>query len=69
FELAGASSVIASRWKVEDEVTGAFFELFYGALLRGESRGEALRSAQLGVAKTHPHPYYWAAFSLLGDAR
>ena len=69
FGLAGASTVIASRWRVEDGVTASFFALFYEALLKGESRGQALRSAQLGIAEEYPHPYYWAAFSLLGDAR
>lgn len=67
FSVAGASTVIASRWKVDDGSTIEFFEHFYQALLRGKSRGQALREAQLEMAKLKPHPYYWAGFSLFGD--
>ena len=69
FSVAGASAVVASRWSVDDRSTARFFELFYEALSRGVSKGEALRQAQERMAKERPEPYYWAAFSLLGDPR
>jgi CHAT domain-containing protein len=69
FSVAGASSVIASRWPVDDRSTARFFELFYSEMLKGESRGQALRETQRQMAMEKPHPYYWAAFSLLGDPR
>ena len=69
FSVAGASAVVASRWSVDDSSTARFFELFYEALSRGRSRGEALREAQEKMAREKPEPYYWAAFSLLGDPR
>lgn len=69
FSVAGASAVVASRWSVDDSSTARFFELFYQALSRGRSRGEALREAQELMAREKPEPYYWAAFSLLGDPR
>ena len=69
FSVAGASAVVASRWSVDDTSTARFFELFYQALSRGRSRGEALREAQEKMAREKPEPYYWAAFSLLGDPR
>ena len=69
FSIAGASTVVATRWKIDDTATVDFVFNFYQALLNGKSRGEALRSAELQVAKKRPHPYYWAGFSLFGDPR
>lgn len=67
FAIAGASSVIASHWEVDDQATGFLFQAFYGALKEGKSRGEALRRARRETARRFPHPYYWAAFSLFGS--
>lgn len=67
FGTAGASTVIASRWKVDDQSTTDFFSFFYRALLNGKSRGQALRQAQLDMMQVRPHPYFWAGFSLFGD--
>ena len=69
FSVAGASSVIASRWQVDDRTTARFFEFFYSEMLKGEPRGQALQAAQVRMAEEKPHPYFWAAFSLLGDPR
>lgn len=69
FNVAGASTVIASHWEVDDAVTAQLFTSFYGHLAQGKGRGEALRLARREVAKAHPHPYYWAAFSIFGDTR
>lgn len=67
FSIAGASTVVASRWKVDDAATVDIVSAFYKALLQGKSRGEALRLAELQAAERRPHPYYWAGFSLFGD--
>ena len=67
FSVAGASTVIASRWPVDDRATARFFEIFYLEILKGDSRGQALQRAQRRMAEEKPHPYYWAAFTLLGD--
>ncbi len=69
FKIAGASTVIASHWEVDDEVTRELFESFYRHLAQGRPRGEALRLARRETARQHPHPYYWAAFSLYGNPR
>jgi CHAT domain-containing protein len=69
FNIAGASSVIASHWEVDDQVTSELFQAFYEHLGRGQSRGQALRLARRQIAAKHPHPYYWAAFSLFGNPR
>ncbi|MBN9415328.1 MAG: CHAT domain-containing protein [Candidatus Eremiobacteraeota bacterium] len=69
FRAAGAASVVAALWPIDDEVTASFFLPMYQALLSGQSRLEALRQAKLSCLRQHPHPYYWAGFTLLGDPR
>jgi tetratricopeptide (TPR) repeat protein len=66
FLIAGASRVLASLWPVDDAVTAAFMAHFYGALRRGEAPAFALAEAQRAVRRKHPHPLYWAAFTLYG---
>ena len=66
FMVAGASRVLASLWPVDDEVTVAFMARFYAALVRGQSAAAALRGAQVATACDHPHPHFWAAFTLYG---
>jgi CHAT domain-containing protein len=67
FIYAGASSVIASLWTVDDETTSLLMKSFYGHLKQGMSRAAALQAAQTATRKKYPHPYYWAAFVLTGD--
>jgi CHAT domain-containing protein len=68
FIYAGSRSLIVSQWEVDREATTALM----GALFDGEqgSQGDAFRRAQLSLMsdKKFSHPYYWAAFSLVGDA-
>lgn len=63
---AGAARVVASLWPVDDAVTEAFMSAFYGALRAGLSSAAALRLAQGQLMARHPHPFYWAAFTLHG---
>jgi len=67
FLTAGARTVIASMWAVNDEATRDLMKLFYTNLKRGMSRAEALRIAQSETRLKHSHPYYWAGFVLTGD--
>ena len=67
FLYAGSRSIVASLWKVDDEATAYLMTKFYSAL-KGTSKREALRLAQLETRKKYPHPYYWAAFQLTGEA-
>jgi len=66
---AGARSFVMSLWKVSDQATGDLMVDFYNRLLAGESRADALRSAQLRIAASpgRAHPYYWATFVQYGD--
>ena len=70
FMYAGASSVVASLWNVEDGATAELMKLFYSNMLRdGMKPSEALRAAQ-NTIRQRPEwrsPYYWAGFTLQGD--
>jgi CHAT domain-containing protein len=64
---AGTPTVIASLWRVDDEATSVLMQQFYTHLQEGMGKAEALRQAQIDVRKDFPHPYFWAAFVLMGD--
>lgn len=70
FFYAGARSVVASLWKVEDRATATLMDAFYGHLAGGESAMTALRSAKLDLLRSGEavSPRDWAAFVILGDA-
>jgi CHAT domain-containing protein len=65
---AGSSSIVASRWKVDDLATAQLMTRFYKETEMTDKR-EALRTAQLETKKKYPHPYYWASFQLTGNAK
>ncbi len=67
FVLAGAKTLVMSLWKVPDEPTRELMEAFYGRLLAGQGRAEALREAQLAMKAKYPDPFYWGAFICQGD--
>lgn len=71
FLAAGADTLVMSLWPVEDTATNELMQLFYQNLLRGDGKAEALRAAQCSLihrtASTSSHPYFWAAFRLVGD--
>jgi hypothetical protein len=69
---AGASSVVASLWSVDDEATAELMKRFYANMLQhGMMPAAALRAAQNSI-RQEPQwrsPYYWAAFTLQGEYR
>jgi CHAT domain-containing protein len=67
FFAAGARSVVASIWEVDDRVTAELMERFYESLAKGQPVASALRSAQIELQKRRPHPFYWAGFVVIGD--
>jgi len=70
FMYAGASSVVASLWKVDDEATAELMKQFYTNMLqKGMRPAEALRSAQ-NTLRQNPEwqsPHFWAGFVLQGE--
>jgi CHAT domain-containing protein/tetratricopeptide (TPR) repeat protein len=71
FLFAGARSVGASLWRVEDVSTARLMGGFYREYVRGVPKVEALRRAQLELLrdKRYADPYYWSGFVLMGAPR
>jgi len=67
FLYAGARSIVASLWEVDDAATAHLMETFYRNLGNNDKR-EALRLAQIETRQQYPDPWYWAAFNVLGRA-
>jgi CHAT domain-containing protein len=70
FLTAGAKSVVASLWAVDDRSTATLMESFYGHLAAGLQVREALRQAQLDFIRDYgdkAQPYFWAGFEVIGD--
>ncbi len=71
FFFAGARSLVVSHWSVDDNATQILMREFYSELASTPSIGiaDAKRTAQsklLADAETS-HPFYWAAFAVIGD--
>jgi CHAT domain-containing protein len=68
---SGARSTLATLWAVNDQSTAQLMTSLYDNLKmsRGQSKGEALRQAQLKLLKSkdYHHPYYWSPFVLIGN--
>ena len=78
FAAAGAPTLVATLWKVDDDVTRDLMTQFYRELRSGRASDklEALRQAQLSILRMtrdgqrpYAAPRYWAAFELIGDYR
>ena len=70
FLIAGARSVVASLWSVEDSSTATLMGFFYEHFAAGLSVSESLRQAQIDFIREYKgkaQPYYWAGFEVIGD--
>ena len=67
FLAAGAQRVAASLWPADDAATAALMQVFYRKIAQGQTAAQALRAAQQELQASWPHPYYWAAFCLMGS--
>ncbi len=70
FLYAGSNRIVASLWKVDDSATAEFMKHFYtNHLTKRMSASESLRTAKIEMKKIprYRSPYYWSAFTLLGD--
>ena len=82
FSCAGFRAVLASFWDIADTSTAELMQRFYRELHSGTTTNQALRAAQLDLIRAplkcraddgsideldFRHPYYWAAFQLMGD--
>lgn len=67
FLYAGARSIVASLWQIDDKATEDLMTRFYKYLTETDKR-EALRKAQLETREAFPHPFFWGAFQIIGNA-
>jgi CHAT domain-containing protein len=74
FFIAGSRATIVSQWKVHSAATSVLMTKFYKNLKSENSPGrpekaEALRKATLETMKDprYRHPFYWAAFVMVGS--
>ena len=66
--VAGTNATVVSRWKVESP---AFLNEFYSSIGPAGSKVRALHKSLLTLRRSNDrqHPYYWASFAMIGDAR
>jgi CHAT domain-containing protein len=70
FMYAGAKSIVASLWQVDDLATAELMKVFYRGVLKEKlPPSAALRAAQLELMKKSrwSSPYFWSAFTIQGD--
>lgn len=63
---AGARAALLSLWNVSDASTTRFMKEFYAEVFAGQELARALQVAQQRTREEYPHPFHWAAFSLVG---
>ena len=70
FMVAGCNSVIVSHWGIDDRSSVGLVDRFYKSLHNGSSKAESLSAAKRamiqGEEAPYSHPYYWAAYTLIG---
>lgn len=72
FLAAGSAAVMATLWQVDDQASVALMKQFYGRLrtsVDGGNAANALALAQRALRRSPQlgHPYYWAAYVVIGD--
>ena len=71
FFVAGCPTTVVSQWKVESRSTSALMVAFHKELRAGRARADALARAMRSQMRQPQwrHPFYWAAFAVIGDGR
>ena len=67
FIYAGAPSVVATLWQVDDRASAALMDRFYAGFATGATKAHALRAAQFEALRELGDPFFWAAYQLTGD--
>ncbi len=64
FLHAGARSIGASLWAVEDDAAALLMTTWHTRLKAGDDPVDALAAARTATARLYPHPAWWAPFVL-----
>jgi len=68
FQFAGAKSVLMSLWSVAESSSVNLVESFFRHIKEGKGKLEALKLAREEIRKQgYDHPFFWAAFILVGE--
>jgi CHAT domain-containing protein len=72
FLAAGSASVMATLWQVDDRASVSLMKQFYGHLSKSgndHNAANALALTQRALRRTPQleHPYYWAAYVVVGQ--
>ncbi len=63
---AGAQTLMVSLWEVHDQSTAEFMADFYRNFKCSGNKANALRKSVMNLKQKLRHPYFWAAFALVG---
>jgi CHAT domain-containing protein len=68
FEGSGVPHVVASRWRLDSSAARLFMEIFYSALLQGNTVPRAMQLSENALRNTAGmnRPYFWAALNDFG---
>ena len=70
FLSTGTPSVLASLWEVNDRSAVTFMDNFYRQLQqRDKATALAMAQRQMRLRGVYRHPYYWAAFVMVGQMK
>lgn len=72
FANGGAQSIVTTLWSVDDKASKDIMVAFYQNLKNKWAKDRALQEAQLIYIQNAPdqdraHPYYWAAYMVIGN--
>ena len=72
FRLAAARAVVSSLWIAPEPQESQLLRDFFAGLAAGQSKADALRSAQLKMIAAFrrqgsANPFYWASLTLTGQ--
>lgn len=67
---AGARSTVATLWSIDDRATAELMNTLYRAIAtKSCGKAQAVRKAQLSLLNNpkYEHPFYWAAYTTIGN--
>ena len=66
FQVAGASNALISLWNVAEDPSVELTRSFFAHIRDGKTKLQALQAARRDVRVKFDHPFFWAAFILVG---